>query len=127
MIILILFVSLHAEAKQVCAPQSGGASFSMDCKLVSEEVAKKMQAEINMQKGIKNKKPTTTIGMYSGKPGFYVVQEGKSIDAIIMNSKAADKLLQAFEKSGSGQTRDCELEGMQQAIGYTVFEIIDCK
>ena len=127
MITWIIAFLLQAEAKQVCAPQSGGASFSMDCKLVSEEVAKKMQAEINFQKGIKNKKPTTTIGMYSGKPGFYVIQEGKNLDAVIMNSKAVDKLLQAFENSGVGRTRECELDGMHQAVGFTIFEIINCK
>jgi len=127
MITLALLFFMHAEAKQVCAPSASSASFSMGCKMVSEEKAKVMQAKIDFDRGLKQKKPGIKIGMYSGRVGYYIIEGGKTTDAVVMNPSAGDKLLSALEKLGLGQTRECEIEGMHQSIGYTIFDIMNCK
>lgn len=127
MMALILLFLFHVEAKQVCAPKTDGASFSLGCKLVSEDEAQRLQAESNEKRGIKEKSPATKIGMHSGKPGFYIMEEDRTIDAIIMNEKVSDKLHSLFAKIGTGETTECELDGLHQSIGYTIFKVIDCK
>ncbi len=126
--LLFLFIS-HLEAKQVCAPTSGAASFSLNCKLVSEEEAKKMQAEI-LAKKTKNEKlalEKIKIGAYSGKAGYFAIVNEKNIDIVFMNIKSHNQALEIFDKSKLGETKLCTIEGFEQSIGYTVFSISSCE
>lgn len=126
--LLFLFIS-QLEAKQVCAPTSGATSFSLNCKLVSEEKAKKMQAEI-LAKKTKNEKlvlEKIKVGCYSGKPGCYAIINGKNIDIVFMNQKSYNQIQNIFNDSKLGETKLCSIEGIEQSIGFTVFSVSSCE
>lgn len=69
------------------------------------------------------------IGPYSGKVGYFV-QIGKdsqlTLDAILMNHETELKLSKLnFTKLG--EVKKCDVEGMQQVIGYTIFRVKSCQ
>ncbi|MCB0347487.1 MAG: hypothetical protein KDD37_01565 [Bdellovibrionales bacterium] len=128
MTLLLLYVSTLLHAKQVCAPNTGGASFNLGCKLVSEEEAKKMQKEILAKKTkshfIQSEK--IKIGSYSGRAGYFALVDGKNVDLIVMNAKALSEIQNELKDVNLGELKSCELEGLSQKIGYTLFAINSC-
>lgn len=69
------------------------------------------------------------LGAYSGKSGYFAKVGNEfqlTLDAIVMNDEVAQKINKfKFEKLGESKT--CDVKGMQQAIGFTIFKIRSCK
>ena len=69
------------------------------------------------------------LGPYSGKPGYFVkigTDSQLTLDAIVMNVDVSRKLQKLkFEKLG--EAKQCDVDGMQQVIGYTIFKIKSCQ
>lgn len=69
------------------------------------------------------------LGGYSGRPGYFAkigTEFQLTLDAIIMNSEVSQKIRRL--KFGTlGETKQCDVEGLHQAVGYTIFEIKSCK
>ena len=73
---------------------------------------------------------TIQLGAYSGQPGFFVrIGKGNQVvlNAIVMTPEAAQQIQKLMLKADLGQTKSCEVEGLQQTIGYTIFSIKSCK
>ncbi|MES2525955.1 MAG: hypothetical protein V4598_02665 [Bdellovibrionota bacterium] len=73
------------------------------------------------------------LGGYSGRVGNYVKIGNEfqlQLDAMLMNADVQKKVNSLTFKQLSG-TVECDVEGMQQAIGtstvYTIFKIKSCK
>jgi hypothetical protein len=123
-LLLFLFSAFTAETKKVCAPKDG-ASFTLECKLVTVEEAKKLQAAIDAKKKIKPQ-ITVEVGQYSGRPGYYVLVDQKPIDVMVMTANAIEALEQNFKNVNLGETLHCKLEGKQQATVYSIFFVEKC-
>ena len=69
------------------------------------------------------------LGAYSGKLGYFAKVGNEyqlTLDAIVMNDEVAQKVNKLkFEKLG--ETKTCDVKGMHQTMGYTIFKIITCK
>lgn len=73
---------------------------------------------------------TVQLGSYSGQPGYFVrIGKGAQdiLNAVIMTPEAYKQLQKLKPKVDINQLRTCEVEGMQQTIGYTIFAIKSCK
>lgn len=74
---------------------------------------------------------TIRLGHYSGRPGYFAkigTEFQTSVDAVFMNSDVEKSLSKfKFDQLGLSQTKECDVEGMYQSIGYTVFKIKTCK
>lgn len=72
---------------------------------------------------------TIRLGPYSGKPGYFA-QVGPefqlTLDAVVMNAEV-DAKLRKLKFNKLGGTAECSVDGLQQAIGFTVFKIKSCK
>jgi hypothetical protein len=72
---------------------------------------------------------TIRVGPYSGRPGYFAKVGGSfqlTLNAIVMNKEVAQKLRE-LRFGGLGSSKECEVSGTQQVIGYTIFEIVSCK
>ena len=69
------------------------------------------------------------IGAYSGKPGYFAKVGNEfqlTLDVIVMNERVAQKISKLkFEKLDDVKT--CDVTGLQQPVGYTIFKIKSCK
>lgn len=78
---------------------------------------------------LKTKAEIIQLGVYSGKPGFFAKVGNKfqlTLDVIVMNDETFQKIHKLnFEKLAD--TKTCDVKGMQQSVGYTIFEIKSCK
>jgi hypothetical protein len=72
---------------------------------------------------------TIQIGAYSGRVGYFAnlgVEYKLKVNAIAMNEEVAKKLI-TLPDHGLGGFSTCEVSGLQQEIGYTIFKIKNCK
>ncbi len=71
------------------------------------------------------------LGHYSGRPGHFAkigTEFQTSVDAVFMNADVEKSLNKyKFDQLGLSQTKECDVDGMYQSIGYTIFKIKTCK
>jgi hypothetical protein len=69
------------------------------------------------------------LGGYSGKPGYYAmigIAKDLKVDALLMNENVLEKAQKATEHLSLGGVTACEAIGVQQSIGYTLFDLRNC-
>ncbi len=73
---------------------------------------------------------TVQLGAYSGQPGYFVrIGKGDQdvLNAVVMTPEAVQQIKKQKLKADINQTRTCEVDGLAQSIGYTIFAIKSCK
>lgn len=69
------------------------------------------------------------LGIYSGKPGYFAKVGNEfqlTLDAVVMSEEVAQQVHKLkFEKLGEVKT--CDVKGIEQSMGYTIFKIKSCK
>lgn len=73
---------------------------------------------------------TIKLGSYSGKPGYYAKvgpEFSVLFEAILMNEQVLKKAVQILSKTKLGEAKVCDVVGVQQSIGYTIYSIKSCK
>lgn len=69
------------------------------------------------------------FGGYSGKHGYYAmigIAQDLKVDALLMNEDVMAKAQKATKDLTLGGVVACEAIGMQQSIGYTLFDLRNC-
>ena len=118
---LILLTNL-ALAKD-CGPVPPGVSFGPNCEMTP--VPPPIPAG-KLEEGWE----LAQVGAYSGKPGYYIKTGSNfqlQLNAIVMNDTAATELTNSLGSTPLGKAKICQVKGMQQAIGYTVFKVKKCR
>lgn len=70
------------------------------------------------------------LGAYAGKPGYYAMigtAQDLKVDATLMNEEVMEKAQKATHDLKLGGVVACEAVGMQQSVGYTLFDLRNCS
>ncbi|MGZ5279160.1 MAG: hypothetical protein ACXWC9_04415 [Pseudobdellovibrionaceae bacterium] len=124
-IFLMIVMSPSAFAKD-CGPVPPGASFGPNCEIIAMAPPESHHGNRKVENGWELIK----VGSYSGRVGYFVRigrQFQLQLDAIIMNEVVAADLVKNLSKTHLSEVKICSAKGMQQAIGYTLFKIKNCK
>lgn len=120
--ILGILLSTLVTAKD-CGPVPPGITFGPQCEMIP--VPPPIPAG-KLEEGWE----LVEVGSFSGKPGYFVkvgTHFQQQLTAVVMNDGAASELSRSLERAVIGKTKICQVKGLQQSIGYTVFKVRKCR
>ncbi|RYZ67253.1 MAG: hypothetical protein EOP09_11365 [Proteobacteria bacterium] len=119
-----------ADAKD-CGIAPSGYSFGPNCEIYRASASKKdSPAASNTAPEDKTRWEEVRFSMKSGKPGYMAAVGADyklELDAILMNETVTDDIDRVFVRAALGSYRTCQVNGLQQSIGYTVFKVRNCR
>jgi hypothetical protein len=134
----LLLISFNGFATD-CGLKPKGMEFGPNCELLrgklrqaktlvhTEPVKKESELPASVQP--QKKWQALQLGAYAGKPGYYVkigTEFQLKIDALLMNEDVLAKVEKATADLKLGGVTICQGVGLQQSIGYTLFDIRNC-
>ena len=80
--------------------------------------------------GFTAKAETVKLGKFSRSPGYFVrVGLGSQdvLNAVVMTPEAAAQIAKVGLKADINQTKTCDVDGLAQSIGYTIWAVKSCR
>ena len=130
MILQIFLIGIQCFASD-CGIAPQGSSFGPNCELVREAALPPKKQVI--VKPLVDKKiwEPIQLGAYSGKPGYFVNVGNEfqaHLEAVIMNEQVLIKVQQEFSTNTKlGAVKNCLAVGLQQSVGYSLFDLQNCR
>jgi len=136
---LTILFSVHSQAAD-CGIKPRGMEFGPGCELIRVPApAAKKTTHGSPLEAPPTPRPAPAknriwepilFGAYSGKIGFYaMIGKGQDlkVDALLMNEDVVEKAYKATQNLKLGGLIACEAVGLQQSIGYTLFDLRNCS